>query len=482
TAGATQELLVGTAGAAPAHLLLSGEVDPSRPLRPDHLPPGPAAQRVGQLAGGRALVPVVRCVTRRRSGIALDARGVPTLSVHLDEVIAHHPGLNGAPTASWRRPVATVEVVRIPGYEQVAAQFAAELSVALGTDARPAEPVPGDLLDLVAARAVATIDRGARPAHRRADRDDEALRGFRSVLRGLAEELDRAWEPAADHLDDEALNDLRLAIDRTRTLLATGRRILPPKVRRRYRAGFAALGAVTATARDLDVHLASWDRHLAPLGVASARALEPVREALAAERARAHREVARTLRSPTARDLQAGWLAWLELPEDEVVGGSDAHRRLGVVLAARIRSRHERLLDDAHAVDEHTPPAHLHELGKDGQRLRCLLEGFGHLGGRKRAQRATATLQRLQDGLGALQDTQTQAAWLRTRIQVWADGDQDEAGATRHPTTRAAAGPLLRLLDEQQALQRAEAVRLVARYRRRKHRTAVVELTERMAR
>ncbi|MFP4312521.1 MAG: CHAD domain-containing protein, partial [Nitriliruptoraceae bacterium] len=316
----------------------------------------------------------------------------------------------------------------------------------------------------------------------RAERDDETLRGVRLALRGLAEQLDRTWEPAADHLDDEALHDLRIAIQRTRSLLDESRRILPPGIRRRYRAGFDALGAVTSCARDLDVHLAGWDRHLAPLEMASARALRPVRETLAAERARGHREVARTLRSRTARDLQAGWRAWLALPEDEIAGGPDAHRRLGVVLSGRIRSRYERLLDDAHDVDEHTPPAHLHDLRKEVKRLRSLLEGFGHLGGRKRAERAIAALQRLQDGLGVLQDSQTQAAWLRTSIQERADGDQDEAGPTRHPTTRAAAAQLLRLLDQQQATQRAEAVRLVARYRRRKHRTALAELTERMAR
>ena len=482
TDGHAQELVVVARTGAPAHLPLSGVLDPSRPLPLDRLPPGPLRSRLRLVAGDRAVVPQVRCVTQRSSGIAVDEHGAPTVTVHVDEAVSllARPSDPVPPVSGL--PLLAVEVAALPGRDMVAADLRDALRHALGSAGRPATAHDGDVLELVAVRA--GVDRiGWRGAEMpRLRRREDAIDGIRAVLRGFADELERTWDATADHVDDEALHAFRIAVRQTRSLLAQSRRILPKDVRKTHTDAFRWLGTVTSPARDLDVYVAGWDQLVAPLSRANAQALEPVLAHLAGQRAIAHGEVARALRSRTARELRDEWRTWLDLPDIEVVGGRDAVRRLGAVTAERILDAHHRLLADGRLIDDDTPAEQLHQLRKDAKRLRYLLEGFGHLGGRKQAKRVIGQLKALQDNLGAHQDAEVQATRLRRALEELDEGPEGHDAPGLDPDTRAAGQRLVRILVDRQDAERARFPDVFGDYDRRKARTRLTELTDRMAR
>lgn len=482
TDAGAQELVVLAPTGAPAHLPLPGVLDPSRPLPVGQLPAGPLRTRLQDVAAGRAVVPQVRCVTQRSSGIAVDAHGAPTVTVHVDEAVSLLARPTAPPPTATGLPLLAVEVVTLPGRDTVAEELRVAVAGALGRDGRPATAHDGDVLELVAARVGVDLAGWQGAVVPRLERRGDAIDGVRSVLRSFADELDRTWEPTADHLDDEALHAFRIAVRQSRSLLAQSRRILAKDVRRAQQDAFRWLGIITSPARDLDVYVAGWDRLVHPLSHADAQALEPVLAHLAGQRAIAHGEVAQALRSRTAREMRAGWRAWLDLPDHEVAGGRDAGRRLGAVMAERILDAHHRLLDDGRRIDAASPATQLHALRKDGKRLRYLLEGFGDLGGRKRAKRVTGQLKDLQDNLGAHQDAEVQADRLRRTLEELDEGVEGHAGPGLDADTREAGERLVRILGDRQAVERARFAEVFTAYDRRKIRARVTELTDRMAR
>jgi CHAD domain-containing protein len=487
--GTTGHALMVTASDGPtARLFLSAPLDTSRsrPLSLASLPPGPLRARLQRTAGDRAVLAQVALHSLRSSGTATDATGIPQAIVHLDtgleiDAVATLPSVErGAGTrAPVHLPAWTVEIEELPGRAGAAERLREALDTALrGTDGGSPGRMAGDALER-AAVAVGLERAGWRgPKRPDLDRHDRAIVGVRAVLRSFADALDAAWDGAADHLDDEFLHELRIGIRQTRSLLAEGRRILPKDVRSEQREAFRWLGTVTSPARDLDVYVAGWPRLTSPLTDPEARALEPVLAHLAGQQAVAHAEVALALRSRTARQLRADWRAWLDLPDGEVAGGKHGARPLGQVVGARIMAAQQQLLTHGRTIDDDSPAGQLHELRKDGKRLRYLLEGFGHLGGRQRSKAMIGHLKALQDNLGDHQDAEVQAEALRRALHELAHEETDGA-----PDATLAAGErLIAALARRQAAERAAFHDRFAAYDRKKARRELEDLVERMSR
>ena len=489
--GAEGHALVVTAGhGPPARLFLSAPLIPTEPLAVRALPPGPLRSRLLSISGDRALLPQITLRSVRRSGTAMDDDGIPLVTVHLDsELEITRRGIRGGPDASGVDAAGTadalawtVEVEELPGRQKPVRALLRTLRGVLATDAAPPPVLEGDALERAA--IAARVDRrGWRgPVRPDLDRHDGALVGVRQVLRSFADALDTNWEGTVDHLDDEFLHDLRISVRQTRSLLTESRRVLPKDVRSEQRAAFRWLGTVTSQARDLDVYLAGWRTLTSPLPDADARALDPVLAHLAGQQAMAHAEVAQALRSRTARRIREDWRAWLDLPHSEVKGGKQARQPLGEVLGARIMAAQHQLLIDGRRIDAGSPAVQLHELRKDGKRLRYLLEGFGHLGGRKRNRTVIRHLKDLQDNLGAHQDAEVQADRLRQALAELTDGAADEGAGELSPATLAAGQRLITILDQRQAAERADFHDRFTAYADKRARRTVEDLVARMSR
>ncbi len=394
------ELVLTGGGPASAHIPAS-----SPPRFGSDLPVGPLRARLTPLLDVRALRPVVSLGTRRRSAVQRDKLGKAVASVVVHDRLVLNGELGGDDRGldpSW-----VAEVDELAGYPK-AAKRARALLGSLGL-----HELDRDLMTLAAAGAGVELGGHSGSPTVALDRREPAFEAFRRVLANLAGEVDANYEGTIGNVDPEFLHDFRVAVRRTRSVLAQGKGVLPTEVRGRFREEFGWLGAATGPARDLDVYLIEWDSYVAPLEPDVAAALKSLFEHVDHRRLNEHVALAMLLQSRRYRNLMGAWHDWLAAPAGEQDLGVDAPAPIGEVAARRIGGANDRLVARGRKIGPDTPAEELHELRKAAKKLRYLLECFGAVlpSGERKA--FVQRLKALQDNLGEHQDTEVHTAHLR---------------------------------------------------------------------
>lgn len=420
-------VLTGPAGSPPARLTWTR----AAPAMGMDLPPGPFGSRVAARTLERALLPVVDLTSTTNAAIVRDRR---------DKAVVHllvHGDLGSTTDPAVTLPTVVVEISPVVGHE-ADGERVAEVLGALGLDRHD-----GDVLDLaLAAAGRSAAGHSASPTVPLSPGDD-ALDAFRDILRNLLASVLVNLPGTLDDLDPEFLHELRVAVRRTRSVLAQGRKVIPKDVRRRYREVFGELGEATGRTRDLDVYVLGWADMTSSLEPADREAIAPLLTELEARRVAAHRAMSTILDGAATRAALAEWQAWLDDPE---VSDHDAGP-LGPFVAGRIADAQDALLTNGRAIDPGSPAEALHDLRKDAKKLRYLLECFGSLFPTKGRKSFVNQLKALQDNLGEFQDLEVQVAELR------------DLAAALHETGRADAPTLLavgRLIDHLERARQRE--------------------------
>jgi CHAD domain-containing protein len=281
------------------------------------------------------------------------------------------------------------------------------------------------------------------------DRDMAAIDGFRAVLANLAATISANWHGTIDQTDPEFLHELRIAVRRTRTILAEAKSVLPAAILQPARDEFKWLAGLTGTPRDLDVYLLEWTRYTDSLDAEIRPSLEPVRALLEQRRADGYVELERALRSARATELMEAWRTWLAEPLAYDDLPQRAGRPLGKLVGKRIAHAHGVLLERGRMIDRDTPSVQVHDLRKDAKKLRYLLECFGSLLPKKARQRYVKRLKALQDNLGEHQDAEVQISMLRAIAR-----ELHAAGTS--PDTMVAIGQLVERFDQRRIAARTE--------------------------
>jgi CHAD domain-containing protein len=430
----TSEVVLSGARVVPARLAV-----PAAPRFAAELPPGPLRSRLSDLLEVRALLPLVSFASSATTLVRRDASGkiLVTATVH------DQPTLAGAPSSivPW-----SVEVAELPGYPRAAAELRDHLT------ASGLRRVDEDTIALaLAAAGVDPSGFNSSPTVK-LDPTMPAIEAYRVVFANLALAITANWQGTVDEVDPEFLHELRVAVRRTRSVLAQAKDVLLPGDRDRFREEFGWLGEITGPPRDLDVYLIEWDGYLEGLSTATAAALAPVREHLVGLHRDAHRRLAADLSSARAAELRASWAAWLGDPAQASARGdevTDARRPVGAVVARRIRRAQRRLLAHGRAISAESPAEDLHELRKDAKKLRYLLECFGGLLESKPRKAFVQQLKALQDNLGEHQDNEVHVTELHAMA-----GDLAAAGVA--PATLVAVGELVAHLDQRRLAARDE--------------------------
>jgi CHAD domain-containing protein len=417
------------------------------PRTSSDLPSGPFRARVAGVVDDRALLERATVVARHTVAEAVDENDkiVVRAVIHDEISVPEAPDVN----VPW-----TVEITAMAGYPKPAARLVGELAE------HGFSAVHGDTMDL--AMAACGIDPRGAPSTPTVPLDPcaTAAEGYRDVLAHLRDTIVANLPGAADDLDPEFLHDLRIAVRRTRSVLAAAKHVLPRDVRRRFRHGFGDLQRLTGSPRDLDVYVLGWDDLVAGLPAEVVGSLEPVAERLRSERARAHAELSRALRGPQVTALLDEWSTYLASPS---LDPDDAARKaadpLGPLAADRVRTAQKALLDDGRAIADDAPADELHRLRKDAKQLRYLVECFGGLAPPELVRSCTKRLKAIQDNLGAFQDGHVQAELVAEMAPVLA-----EQGAPTH--TLVALGRLTAELEQRSAQARAEFPERFASYDR----------------
>jgi CHAD domain-containing protein len=291
-----------------------------------------------------------------------------------------------------------------------------------------------------AGRSLAECEPAALPA---LEPDMDSRAAAKLVCRSLLEAMQRNQQGVIDNIDTEFLHDFRVAIRRTRSLLALMKDALEPDVRRRFQAEFRALGKVTGPARDLDVQLLTVEECQAQLPESLHDGLDRFFADLRAKRSQEQIKLTEGLTAPECQTLLADWQAYLEQEEE---GSGSA---VGQSAAKIIRKQFAKLLLDIENLDSASSDEDVHQVRIQGKKLRYALEFFRSLYPAKKMVRLIKDLKQLQDCLGHWNDLSVQENMLARYLS------QIEPDAEGAAPLAAAVGGLLVASDSRRKQARA---------------------------
>ena len=424
-----RHLVLSGEGGVPAGLTVTGQ-----PRVADDLPPGPLRNRLAKLLDVRALLRLVEVTSQRTDAVRRNGTGKVTAAVSVHESSSTNGIALGA--------TVLVEATELAGYPKPAAELR-DLLADLGL-----EPVEGGLAEMAAGSAGVSLAGYGVSVGVPLAADDSAIDGYRAVLANLRDAMLANWDGTVADIDPEFLHDLRVAVRRTRVVLANAGRVLPEDVRERAREDFGWLGGISGTARDLDVYQIEWPEYTAALDTTATEALVPLREHLAGERTAAHAELAAQLSSTRASEAVDRWNGWLDRPVDVSALGDRGLEPLAKTVRRRIRRAHRKMVDLGRTITPSTPAETVHDLRKDAKKLRYLIECFGGLYDKSARTAFVSRLKALQDTLGEHQDAEVHAHALRTMA--------DDRRRRWSADTMLAIGQLIERLEQRRVASRDE--------------------------
>lgn len=271
----------------------------------------------------------------------------------------------------------------------------------------------------------------------------------RDICLHLRATMLRNLEGTVEDIDSEFLHDLRVAVRRTRSLLALLKKRLPVEEIGHYQTGFKWLGTITGPVRDLDVYLLKEEEYRAILPPELQAGVSAFFASLTRRRKRELRRMRKQLRSPRLADLLAGWQSFL----DEFAGreGDDrSNRPCRELVSGIIRKRVARILRHGRAITAESPAEQLHELRIECKKYRYLLEFFRSLYDGEQVDAYLRQMKQLQNILGDFNDLAVQKQVLL--------GQLGQLGAARKIAvdTAGALGGLVVHLHEQQRQVRGQ--------------------------
>lgn len=214
-------------------------------------------------------------------------------------------------------------------------------------------------------------------------------------------------------LDVEFLHDFRVAVRRTRTILASLGKVFEPQLRDQFRQEFKWLASVTGPVRDLDVHVLHINDHCASLPHAASKDLAPLCRYLRRHRATERRRLTAALRSKRYRALMNSWRACLDGSRPDVLAERIARKPVMEVASKRIWRAYRRVAKRSSTITPDTPAETMHKLRVECKKLRYLLELFYSLYDPNDIDPLIKALKRLQKNLGEFNDLVVQESALQ---------------------------------------------------------------------
>ncbi|MDQ3739225.1 MAG: CHAD domain-containing protein [Actinomycetota bacterium] len=375
------------------------------PAIADTLPAGPLHDRIAALTGVRALQVTARATARRWTFRAVNSDDKTVARVLVEDENENDVALQRI----------TVEPLR--GYERQARRIGSTLASLPGVEAAPASSYERVLAAggrITDGRQLG--DRGARPDLGLTP-SLPAASAVRAMLRSFREAVVTNRPGVLDDVDTEFLHDLRVAVRRARSIVKLTGDVLTDAPVHRLAAELKWLGDATGPTRDLDVYVAGIPAMTERLRAAAPTDLDSFGEHLRRRRGDALERLRTDLGSERFARLLDDWAVLASEPDEPAAG--PAHAQPGGLTATelageRLTSAHRRVMRVGAAITPASAPERLHALRKRCKELRYLIEVFEPLevpGARKRA---LPVLKDLQDCLGEFQDSEVQAAAIRS--------------------------------------------------------------------
>jgi CHAD domain-containing protein len=371
----------------------------TRPHLASDLPPGPLRARLEPMLEMRALVPLAHLRRRRVTMVVRGSDDLIAVRLFLEQSL-----IRGARQSRRRRMPLQLQLRPVRGKERAAVAVLESIERMLGR-APLGESWIGEALRRAEVRpgGFSSKPRVALDAH------TPAAEAFRRVLHALVEIMRHNEDGTIEDLDPEFLHDFRVAIRRTRSVLASARDVVSEARRAKMAEEFRWLGQLTSPVRDLDVYLLHFDDLLALMPERSASDLDPLHAFLRNRQSAAQRALADSLRSPRYLELREAWRAELEDPDRWIRAAPRSQDPVCQIAGERILRARRRAIRLGRSIRADSPPTDLHEMRKRCKRLRYLMECFRGAFDKGRVATLLRELKLLQDNLGAHQDYCVQA-------------------------------------------------------------------------
>lgn len=247
---------------------------------------------------------------------------------------------------------------------------------------------------------------------------------------------------ACDQWDSEFLHDLRVACRRSRSALNLFKGAWHKEVRTPLARQLSWLQKVTGPARDLDVHLLTFDQHQQQLPEAWQPALEPLRHLLQEQQDQAYANLWQELIGQNYQAFYEQSQAVLQQSWQQLAGnkGQQPFKAYG---QRQLYKTWHSVLQQGRAITAASPDAELHSLRKNCKKLRYLLEFLAPVLSSRKGTKAIKDLKGLQDYLGHFQDLCVQQESLAAQARQLREADGEAA-------TLLAMGMLLEQLRQEQ--------------------------------
>lgn len=259
------------------------------------------------------------------------------------------------------------------------------------------------------------------------DPQTPANEALKRLLMPLAQSISANVGGVIHNHDTECLHDLRVALRRTRAVLAQAAEVMPARTTSRYRTEFGWLAQKTGRLRDLDVFMLEFDDRVTLSPAPSAASLHPFLDLVGTAQARERQAVVRVLSSSRCKTFLSDWNRWLVAPSPSKSKLSRADRAISDHARSAIRATYKRVRRQGREINASSPDNALHKLRKSCKALRYSLELYASLFPKRRMDVAVTGLKKLQDVLGAVQDAAVQAPSLRSFAGELTDPDSQAA-------------------------------------------------------
>ncbi len=359
------------------------------------LPAGRLQQELAPVIGVRRLLPRADAEAHGSLLDILDDRHKTVARLRIESGQVRRP----APRSAWQPLPTILTLTGLRGYEDAYERLKPVI------ESRPGiAPCPDGVDSVILEHAGVAEDVPALEIDLAPDVRAEA--GARAIHRALVGIL-LANEPGlrAD-LDTEFLHDFRVALRRTRSLVRQLKHVFPAEVVEHFSVEFAWLGQLTGPARDLDVLVLTLRDHAGHVPAADMNARHRISGrgtgTRAADAARGARQRALPdAASPTGSSSCRGRFALTS-------AAPDARRPLADVVSHRAWRLSKRMARRGQVIDEHTDPAHLHEVRILAKKLRYLIDVTSSFYDADALDHVLSALKKVQRVLGDFNDAQAQ--------------------------------------------------------------------------
>ncbi len=246
--------------------------------------------------------------------------------------------------------------------------------------------------------------------------DMSARLAVKKICRQLLTNIQLNLPGIINDWDSEFLHDFRVAIRRTRSILAQMKMVFPIKRLSYFRQKLGELQKSTNHLRDLDVYLLRKSNYVTILPPYLRGGLDALFQEITTEREKEYQRVKSLLGDPLYLDILKEWESYLQ--QENLPRSRNSQRPILSFSKKVIRQRLEKVLAKGDRLLKKKPEQkELHQLRIQCKKLRYLLEFFSSLYPEKKIAMLVEPLRFLQDLLGEINDFSIQMRDLEQRFE-----------------------------------------------------------------